>query len=104
MAHKITKNQHSLVTPNDLAKFVMQPSGWTETLPLLHDKFLIHRIENYRKDMKMPVPPHRKSVFDFIFLTQGVKKPCYRCKKAFLLRGVLFNTNIIFYHFEYPIS
>jgi AraC family transcriptional regulator, transcriptional activator of pobA len=61
----------SLITPNDMAKFTMQPHGWTETLPLLHDKFLIHRIENYRKHMKLPLAPHRKPVFDFIFLTQG---------------------------------
>ncbi|MCU7549755.1 helix-turn-helix domain-containing protein [Chitinophagaceae bacterium LB-8] len=33
--------------------------------------FHINRIEDYIEHIKFPLPPHRKTVYDFIFLTQG---------------------------------
>lgn len=35
------------------------------------DLFHINSIENTKEHLKFPLPPHRKTVFDFIFLTRG---------------------------------
>lgn len=35
-------------------------------------KFHINKIEDYRGHIKFPLLPHRKTVFDFIFLTRGL--------------------------------
>lgn len=45
--------------------------GWLPTL--LSDSHLFHfnRIETYRSHMAFPLSPHRKTVFDFIYLTKG---------------------------------
>lgn len=46
-------------------------AGWKpEPLPL-HDVFHINRLETYISHMHFPLPPHRKTVHDFIFLTGG---------------------------------
>ena len=45
--------------------------GWLP--PLLSDSQLFHfnRLETYRQYMTFPLSPHRKTVFDFIYLTNG---------------------------------
>jgi AraC family transcriptional regulator, transcriptional activator of pobA len=35
------------------------------------NRFMIHRIEGYKDLIRFPLPPHRKNIYDFIFLTQG---------------------------------
>ncbi|HWJ26757.1 MAG TPA: helix-turn-helix domain-containing protein [Flavisolibacter sp.] len=48
--------------------------GDTEWKPIysgISSFFHINRIEDYRKYLRLPLPPHRKTVYDFIFLTQG---------------------------------
>lgn len=35
------------------------------------DLFHFNRIEDTREHLKFPLPPHRKIVFDFVFLSQG---------------------------------
>ncbi len=46
-------------------------SDWhPENLPI-HDIFHINRVEEYVGHMQFPLPPHRKTVHDFIFLTNG---------------------------------
>jgi AraC family transcriptional activator of pobA len=35
------------------------------------DLFHINRIEDVKEHFKFPLPPHRKTVFDFVFLTRG---------------------------------
>lgn len=32
---------------------------------------MIHRIETYKDLIRFPLPPHRKNIYDFIFLTKG---------------------------------
>jgi AraC family transcriptional regulator, transcriptional activator of pobA len=39
-----------------------------------HHLFHINRIEDYRDKMQFPLPPHRKEVYDFLFLTQGTTR------------------------------
>ncbi|MFK8010323.1 MAG: helix-turn-helix domain-containing protein [Saprospiraceae bacterium] len=36
-----------------------------------HHLFHINRLEDYRPRLSFPLPPHRKTVYDLIFLTQG---------------------------------
>ncbi len=37
-----------------------------------HHLFHINKIEDYREKIKFPLPPHRKVVYDFLFLTKGM--------------------------------
>lgn len=39
--------------------------------PAFHELFHINRIEDYRDKIKFPLPPHRKPIYDFLFLTKG---------------------------------
>ena len=58
---------------------ILHPSQFDEYIfknwkPNVHDsyeEFHIARIENYRQHIKVPLQPHRRSVFFFIFLTKG---------------------------------
>jgi AraC-like DNA-binding protein len=46
-------------------------SDWQpENLPI-HDIFHVNRLEQYVDHMQFPLPPHRKTVHDFIFLMGG---------------------------------
>lgn len=37
----------------------------------LHDIFHINKLEDYRDKIHLPLPPHRKTVYDFLFLSKG---------------------------------
>ncbi len=39
-----------------------------------HQLFHINRIEDYRDKIHFPLPPHRKPVYDFLFLTKGMTR------------------------------
>jgi AraC family transcriptional regulator, transcriptional activator of pobA len=48
--------------------------GLTQQNPVLtsfHHLFHINKIEDYRDKIQFPLPPHRKQVYDFLFLTKG---------------------------------
>ncbi len=36
-----------------------------------HHLFQINKLEDYRDKIRFPLPPHRKAVYDFLFLTNG---------------------------------
>lgn len=60
------------LSPPDLDQHHFDASvGWLPTL--LSDSQLFHfnRLETYRQYMTFPLSPHRKTVFDFIYLTKG---------------------------------
>lgn len=63
-----------------------------------HFKFHINRIEDYREHLHFPLPPHRKTVFDFIFLTAGTST---RCKG---LNEYSFSKNTFFFLPPYQIT
>jgi AraC family transcriptional regulator, transcriptional activator of pobA len=46
-------------------------SNWQSPLERTFDKFHIERIENYKNNLKLPLQPHRRSVYFFVFLTKG---------------------------------
>ena len=39
-----------------------------------HQIFHINRLEDYRDKIQFPLPPHRKPVYDFLFVTKGVTR------------------------------
>lgn len=39
-----------------------------------HHLFHINRLEDYRDKIHFPLPPHRKQVYDFLFLTKGMTR------------------------------
>jgi AraC family transcriptional regulator, transcriptional activator of pobA len=48
--------------------------GLTQQNPVLttfHHLFHINKLEDYRDKIQFPLPPHRKQVYDFLFLTKG---------------------------------
>ena len=70
------KQNHSswianLVNPDELGRFVTHSDRHDAALPLLHARFKVNRIEKFRPVMKFPLPPHRKPVHDFLFITHG---------------------------------
>ncbi|OIN59132.1 AraC family transcriptional regulator [Arsenicibacter rosenii] len=45
---------------------------WKPTVSGFYERFHIERIENYKAHLKLPVLPHRRSVYFFIFVTKGL--------------------------------
>ncbi|ADB37599.1 helix-turn-helix domain-containing protein [Spirosoma linguale] len=61
-----------ILTPPDLDKHHFDPDlGWMPTLLSDYHLFHFNRVETYRSHLTFPLSPHRKTVFDFIFLTKG---------------------------------
>ncbi|AFK02740.1 transcriptional regulator, AraC family [Emticicia oligotrophica DSM 17448] len=45
--------------------------SWKPKVSDLYEQFHIERIENYKSFLKLPVLPHRRSVYFFLFVTKG---------------------------------
>ncbi len=60
-----------LVLPSEMTTHVLKEDRGVVDLPSFHNLFTLHRIENFRNLHKLVVPPHRKPVYDFVFLTKG---------------------------------
>lgn len=71
MRQKNNDRTANLIKPNELGRFVTQTDEHNAAFPLLHEKFKVNRIEKFRPFMKFPLPPHRKPVYDFLFLKKG---------------------------------
>ena len=72
----------ALVMPSEMQDFIKKEGNVNVSLPPFHHQFTLHRIENFRNIHKLPIPPHRKPVYDFIFLTKG-KSVRYRNMDGF---------------------
>ncbi|MEZ4848693.1 MAG: helix-turn-helix transcriptional regulator [Bacteroidia bacterium] len=46
--------------------------NWKPVVSGFYERFHIARIESYKNHMKIPLPPHRRSVCFFIYLTNGM--------------------------------
>ncbi len=55
--------------PADFDNFLF--GSWRPAVGGLYDHFHIERIENYRRFLELPVAPHRRSVYFFLFITKG---------------------------------
>ncbi len=55
--------------PADFDNFLF--GSWRPAVGGLYELFHIERIENYRHFLELPVAPHRRSVYFFLFITKG---------------------------------
>lgn len=60
-----------VIEPNGKDSFHFGGVSWPFNFSKDHNLFHINRIENYRDKLSFPLPPHRKTVYDLIFLTKG---------------------------------
>lgn len=60
-----------IIEPHGLDAFHFGEVSWPLNLSRDHNLFHINRLENYRDKLSFPLPPHRKTVYDLIFLTKG---------------------------------
>jgi AraC family transcriptional activator of pobA len=68
---KTTSEQVPTLTPDTLGGLVFKIAGWQSMQGPFYNTFHINRIEDVRQVMKFPMPPHRKTVIDFILITHG---------------------------------
>ena len=68
---KAKSGQVPTLTPDTLGGLVFKIAGWRSMQGPFYNTFHINRIEDVRQVMKFPMPPHRKTVIDFIFITHG---------------------------------
>jgi AraC-like DNA-binding protein len=47
-------------------------ADWKPMVSGFYNKFHIARIENYKSHLRIPLQPHRRSVYFFIFITKGL--------------------------------
>ena len=64
-------NQIPILRPGGLDDFHFGNVKWQLPFSEVHHLFHINRLEVYRDKIAFPLPPHRKTVHDFIFLTKG---------------------------------
>lgn len=76
--------------PNELFDFYFR-EDWKMKTGEYHPLFHINRIEDVIDFLKFPVPPHKKTVCDFIFLTKG------KSKRRKGLNEYDFSTNTFFF-------
>ncbi len=64
--------QVPLLPASNLTAHLFGPwASWRPEVLPLHDIFHINRLETYIGHMHFPLPPHRKTVHDLLFLTSG---------------------------------
>lgn len=63
--------QIPILSGPEMDKFHYDASLWRYFRTGHTDSFHINRIEDAKEHLKFPLPPHRKTVFDFVFLTRG---------------------------------
>ncbi|MDB5241113.1 MAG: AraC family transcriptional regulator, partial [Spirosoma sp.] len=68
---KVNEGQVPTLTPDTLGGLVFKIAGWQSMQGPYYNTFHINRLEDVRQVMKFPMPPHRKTVIDFIFITHG---------------------------------
>ncbi|WP_018618629.1 helix-turn-helix domain-containing protein [Spirosoma luteum] len=59
------------LTPDTLSETVFYQSEGVAKQGPYHSTFHINRIETVRQSLQFPMPPHRKTVVDFILVTHG---------------------------------
>ena len=61
--------QVPLLNPSQFDAYIFQ--DWVPKVLEFYEKFHIAKIEDYKEHLKLPMPPHRRSVYFFIFITKG---------------------------------
>ena len=65
------KNQIPTLDPNYMDEFHFGNIRWHRSFPLQHHLFHINRLEDYRDKLSFPLPPHRKVIYDLLYLKKG---------------------------------
>jgi AraC-like DNA-binding protein len=60
-----------LITPSELMDISVKKINSGILIPPFHNLFTVHRIEKFPGIQKLLIFPHRKPVFDFLYLTNG---------------------------------
>lgn len=55
--------------PSEFDDYIFE--NWKPDVSPFYEKFHIERIENYKEHLKIPLLPHRRSVYFFLFVTKG---------------------------------
>lgn len=63
--------QIPILNPSNLDELHFGNVNWQLPFSEVHHLFHINRLETYRDKIAFPLPPHRKTVYDFVFLTKG---------------------------------
>ncbi|MBO0938768.1 helix-turn-helix domain-containing protein [Fibrella sp. HMF5335] len=84
--------------PAELNEHHFRSSGWQVERTAVHDLFHINRIEAIREKLEFPILPHRKTLFDFLLLTQG------QSRRSKGLNDYQFEANTLFFLPAYQIS
>lgn len=84
--------------PGELDDYHFRESEWQPVRSVMHSLFHINRIEDLRDKLRFPIRPHRKTLFDFLFLTQG------QSRRTKGLNEYQFGANTFFFLPSYQIS
>ncbi|MCP9747332.1 AraC family transcriptional regulator [Lacihabitans sp. CS3-21] len=57
------------VKPSEFDDYLF--ANWKAPVTSLYENFHVSRIEDYKNHLKLPTPPHRRSVYFFLFITNG---------------------------------
>lgn len=84
--------------PDELNDHHFRDTGWWVERTATHDLFHINRLEDIRPKLQFPILPHRKTLYDFLFLTHG------HSKRSKGLTDYQFSTNTFFFLPAYQVS
>jgi AraC family transcriptional regulator, transcriptional activator of pobA len=79
-----------IIHPDGMDSFHFGGMNWPFNFSKDHKVFHINRIEDYRDKLSFPLPPHRKTVYDLIFLTKGTSVRSKGLGKFELNKGQFF--------------
>lgn len=92
------KNNVPTLNPSELNEHHFGDTEWKPQFASFHHLFHINRLEDMKDKIKFPLPPHRKTVYDFIFLTHG------NSVRSKGLQAYHFSKNMFFFLPAYQIS
>lgn len=58
------------VKPSEFDDYLF--ADWKAPITSLYENFHVSRIEDYKNHLKLPTPPHRRSVYFLLFITNGI--------------------------------
>ncbi len=68
---KLIETPLAPLSPGELNRHHFGDTDWNMSSGNYHHLFHINRLEDVISKLRFPIPPHRKTVYDFFFLTEG---------------------------------
>jgi AraC family transcriptional regulator, transcriptional activator of pobA len=75
---------------NEMTDYHFNKAQYAPPLKPFHHLFHINRLEDFRDKIQFPLPPHRKEVYDFLFVTQGSTRRSKALNPFDIERNMLF--------------